>query len=125
MKPEDEETGGRGNRGLRENREGREDLGGREEKANWERKGFTWSNERNEVSLFRVINNKTLSQLSDTTMLLDEQKHMYHELKLKLKSIDVEDERRREKSVVDMDNYYKNKLNDIQTELVCFSKIIN
>ena len=73
----------------------------------------------------KVINNKTLSQLSDTTMLLDEQKHMYHELKLKLKSIDVEDERRREKSVVDMDNYYKNKLNDIQTELVCFSKIIN
>ena len=47
------------------------------------------------------------------------------ELKLKLKSIDVEDERRREKSVVDMDNYYKNKLNDIQTELVCFAKIIN
>ena len=52
MKPEDEETGGRGNRGLRENREGREDLGGREDMTNWERKGFTWGNERNEVSLF-------------------------------------------------------------------------
>ena len=57
-------------------------------------------------------------QLFNTTSLLDEQKHLYQELKKKLKEIDVEDDRRRERNVEEMDKYYKNKLNDIQTELV-------
>ena len=50
--------------------------------------------------------------------MLDDQKHLYQELKKKLKSIDVEDDRRREKNLTEMDNYYKNKLNEIETELV-------
>ncbi|XP_063693093.1 enolase-phosphatase E1-like [Bolinopsis microptera] len=57
------------------------------------------------------------TKLFNTTSLLDEQKHLYQELKKKLKSIDLEDDRRREKSVEEMDKYYKNKLNDIESEL--------
>ena len=59
-----------------------------------------------------------LSQLYQTTHVLEQQKQLCSELKTRLKSIDTEDARRRASYMLEISKFYESKMHSIECELV-------